>query len=256
MQLNLKRPIAFFDLETTGTNIAKDRIVEIGMIIVNTDNTTKEYRFLVNPTIPIPKEASLIHGIYDKDVENEATFKELAPRLYRIFDACDLAGYNSNYFDVPLLVEEFLRVGYNLNIKNRNLLDAFSIFTMFERRDLGSAYKFFCNKTLENAHSAIYDVRATFEVFKAQIERYDELENDMNFIADLTNRNKNSLDNANRFVLIDEIPCFNFGKYKGIAIEKVLKENPGYYSWIMQGDFPLNTKQVLTDIKKSITKLQ
>lgn len=251
MQLNLKKPIAFFDLETTGVNIAKDRIVEIGLIILNTDNTSKEYRFLVNPTIPIPIESSLIHNIYDKDVENEPTFKELAPRLYRLFDACDLAGYNSNHFDVPLIVEEFLRVGFNLKTKNKNLLDSFSIFTKFERRDLSSAYKFFCNKTLENAHSALADIRATFEIFKAQVEKYDELENDMEKIADLTNRNKNSIDNANRFVTINKEACFNFGKYRGQTVKNVLKENPGYYSWMMQGDFPLNTKQVLTDIKQS-----
>lgn len=254
MQLNLKRPIAFFDLETTGINVAKDRIVEIGLIIVNTDNSTKEYRYLVNPTIPIPVESSVIHGIYDEDIKNEPTFKELAPRLYRIFDACDLAGYNSNKFDVPLLVEEFLRVGYNFNTKNRNLLDAFNIFTMFERRDLTSAYKFFCNKTLENAHSALADVKATFEVFKAQVERYDELENDMNSIAELTMRNKNAIDNANRFVMIDNVACFNFGKHKGKTIEEVLKKDMGYYSWIMQGDFPLNTKQVLTEIKDTFQK--
>ncbi len=252
MQLNLKRPIAFFDLETTGVNVATDRIVEIGIIIVNVDNTEKEYRFLVNPTIPIPVEASLIHGIYTKDVVNEPTFAELSKELFDLLEPCDLAGYNSNRFDVPLLMEEFLRVGINYNIKTRNLLDAFTIFVMHEKRDLGSAYKYFCGKTLENAHTALADVKATYEVFKAQIEKYDDLENDMDSISKKFNQNSNSIDNANRFIWINKIACFNFGKHKGQPIENVLKSNPGYYAWMMKSDFAQDTKQKLTEIKNAI----
>lgn len=250
MQLNLKRPIAFFDLETTGVNVATDRIVEIGIIIVQTDNTEKEYRYLVNPTIQIPVESSVIHGIYDKDVANEKTFSELSKELFDLLDPCDLAGYNSNRFDVPLLMEEFLRVGIDFKLEERNLLDAFSIFVMHERRDLGSAYKFFCDKTLENAHTALADVKATYEVFKAQVVRY-ELGEDMAEIAKKTSNNKNAIDNANRFIWINKVACFNFGKHKGQPIENVLKTNPGYYAWMMKSDFAQNTKQKLTELKNS-----
>lgn len=254
MQLKLKRPLAFFDLETTGVNVATDRIVEIGIVIMAIDNTEKEYRFLVNPTIPIPVESSVIHGIYDKDVADAKTFAEMAQDLFDLLDPCDLGGYNSNRFDVPLLVEEFLRVGIDFRTDSRNLLDAFSIFVQHEKRDLSSAYKFFCDKTLENAHTALADVKATFDVFKAQVARYDDLENDMTAIAAASNQNKNALDNANRFTKINNIPCFNFGKHKGQPIQDVLKTNPGYYSWMMKSDFPQNTKQVLTEIKNSFAK--
>jgi len=251
MQLNLKRPLAFFDLETTGVNVATDRIVEIGIIIIQPDNSEKEYRYLVNPTVPIPTEASVIHGIYDKDVVNEKTFAKLSKELFDLLDPCDLGGYNSNRFDVPLLVEEFLRVGINFNIETRNLLDAFTIFVMHEKRDLSSALKFYCNKTLENAHSAVADVKATLDVFKAQIEKYDDLENDMDFISKNAKQNKNAIDNANRFVWVNKVACFNFGKHKGQPIEKVLKSNPGYYAWMMKSDFAQNTKQKLTELKTS-----
>lgn len=250
MELNLKRPIAFFDLETTGVNIAKDRIVEIGIVIVDIDNSEKEYRYLVNPTIPIPVETSLIHGIYDKDVANEKTFAEISQEIFDLLNPCDLAGYNSNHFDVPLLMEEFLRVGVDFNLQERNLLDAFKIFIMHEKRDLGSAYKFFCGKTLENAHTAIADVKATYEVFKAQLVKYN-LGTDMAEIAEKTGNNKNAIDNANRFIYINKVACFNFGKHKGQPIEKVLKSNPGYYAWMMKSDFAQNTKQKLTELKNS-----
>lgn len=254
MQLKLNRPLAFFDLETTGVNIATDRIVEIGIVIMAIDNTEKEYRFLVNPTIPIPVETSVIHGIYDKDVADAKTFAELSKELFDLLDPCDLGGYNSNRFDVPVLVEEFLRVGVDFRIDNRNLLDAFNIFIQHEKRDLSSAYKFFCNKTLENAHTALADVKATFDVFKAQVERYDDLENDMAFIAQASKQNKNAIDNAGRFIFVNKVACFNFGKHKGHPIEKVLKSNPGYYAWMMKSDFPQNTKQVLTELKESFGK--
>lgn len=252
MELNLKRPLAFFDLETTGVNVASDRIVEIGVLIIDRDNSEKEYRFLVNPTVPIPVEVSVIHGIYDKDVANEPTFAERAKELFDLLNPCDLAGYNSNRFDVPLLIEEFLRVNINFSIDDRNLLDAFTIFTMHEKRNLASALKFYCNKELVDAHTALADVRATADVFKAQVEKYDTLENDIDKIYDVTRNNRNTIDTANRLVKIKNVACFNFGKHKGQSVESVLSTNPGYYSWIMKSDFPLHTKQKLKEIKLSL----
>ncbi|MGB0886186.1 MAG: exonuclease domain-containing protein [Chitinophagales bacterium] len=252
MNLTLKRPLAFFDLETTGVNVATDRIVEIGILIVQTDKTTEEHRFLVNPTIPIPIEASVIHGVYDKDVENEPTFAQLAEKLYNLLNPCDLAGYNSNRFDVPLLIEEFLRVNINFSIDDRNLLDAFSIFTMKEKRDLGSALKFYCNKEIVNAHTAMADVVATYDVFKAQIERYGDLGEDIETIYENTRNNKNAIDTAHRLTMIKGVPCFNFGKHKGQTVQSVLTANPGYYSWIMRSDFALHTKQKLKEVKLSL----
>ena len=177
MQLHLKKPLAFFDLETTGVNVTADRIVEIGIVIMHVDGSKTEHRYLVNPTIPIPIESSLIHGIYDKDVVDSPSFAELSDELFELLNPCDLGGFNSNRFDVPILVEEFLRVEKNFSIDNRNLIDVRNIFVMMEKRDLTSAYKFFCGKDLENAHSALADVVATHEVFLAQVERYDELSN-------------------------------------------------------------------------------
>lgn len=252
MNLKLKKPLAFFDLETTGVNVATDRIVEIGILVIREDNSKEEYRYLVNPTVPIPVEVSLIHGIYDKDVADKPTFAELAKELYDLLNPCDLAGYNSNRFDVPLLVEEFLRVNVNFSIDNRNLLDAFSIFTMHEKRDLGSALKFYCDKEIQNAHTAMADVIATYDVFKAQIEKYDHLGNDIDGIYEKTRNNKNAIDTAQRLVMIKGVPCFNFGKHKGQAVKDVLTANPGYYSWIMRSDFALHTKQKLKEIKLSL----
>lgn len=252
MKLNLKRPLAFFDLETTGVNLATDRIVEIGILIIREDNSKEEYRYLINPTVSIPIEVSIIHGIYDKDVADKPTFAALAKEIYDLLDPCDLAGYNSNRFDVPLLLEEFLRVNINFNIDNRNLLDAFSIFTMFEKRDLSSALKFYCNKEIENAHTAMADVMATYDVFLAQLEKYNELGSDMDAIYEKTRNNKDAIDTAQRLIMIKNVPCFNFGKHKGEAIKDVLTANPGYYSWIMRSDFGLHTKQKLKEIKLSL----
>ena len=252
MQLNLIRPLAFFDLETTGVNIASDRIVEIGIVIMNIDGSKTQHRYLVNPTIPIPIETSMIHGIYDKDVIDSPTFKELADELFDLLNPCDLGGFNSNRFDVPLLIEEFLRVNKNFTFNDRNLIDVRNIFVMMEKRNLTSAYKFFCGKDLENAHSALADVIATQEVFEAQLDKYDSLPKDMDELNISTRNDLNQIDTANRLSLIDGKPAINFGKYKGHRVEDVLKKDPGYYNWIIRSDFNLHTKQKLKEIKLSL----
>ena len=252
MQLNLIKPLAFFDLETTGVNIASDRIVEIGIVIMNIDGSKTQHRYLVNPTIPIPIETSMIHGIYDKDVTDSPTFKELADELFELLNPCDLGGFNSNRFDVPLLIEEFLRVNKNFTFNDRNLIDVRNIFVMMEKRNLTSAYKFFCGKDLENAHSALADVIATQEVFEAQLDKYDALPKDMNELNLSTRNDLNQIDTANRLSLIDGKPAINFGKYKGHFVEDVLTKDPGYYNWIMRSDFNLHTKQKLKEIKLSL----
>ena len=261
MDLNIKTPIAFFDLEATGINISTDRIVEISILKILPDSTQEIKTLKINPTVPIPLETSLIHGIYDKDVVDAPTFKDVARELFRFFEGTDLAGFNVLKYDIPLLVEEFLRAGIDFDIEKRNLLDAQKIFFMMEKRNLSSAYKFYCGKTLENAHSAEADTIATYEVFKSQIERYmgQELEdlqgnkigimeNDMKKIHSLIN--EKMVDLAGRFVFNDKgEECFNFGKQKGKPIAQVLKEEPGYYDWMMKGDFPLDTKRKLTQVK-------
>jgi DNA polymerase III subunit epsilon len=253
MQLKLKRPIAFFDLETTGVNITTDRIVEIGIIRINPDNSKEERRYLVNPTIPIPIESSLIHGIYDEDVKTQPTFKDLSAELYEFLNPCDLSGFNSNRFDVPVLIEEFLRVDINFSIDKRNLIDVRNIFVMMEQRSLTAAYKFYCGKDLENAHSALADIQATYEVFLAQLERYEELSKDMDELNNTTRNDLNQIDTAARLVMQNNRPAFNFGKYKGMYVEDVLKKDPGYYNWILQNDFPLHTKQKLKEIKLTLS---
>lgn len=261
MDLNIKTPIAFFDLEATGINISTDRIVEISILKIFPDSSQELKTLKINPTVPIPLETSLIHGIYDKDVADAPTFKEVAKELFRFFEGADLAGFNVLKYDIPLLVEEFLRVGIDFDIEKRNLLDAQKIFFMMEKRNLSSAYKFYCGKTLENAHSAEADTIATYEVFKSQIERYQGqeledlqgnkigiIENDMKKIHNMIN--EKMVDLAGRFVFNDKgEECFNFGKQKGKPIAKVLKEEPGYYDWMMKGDFPLDTKRKLTQVK-------
>ncbi|MGB1248118.1 MAG: exonuclease domain-containing protein [Chitinophagales bacterium] len=249
MQLNLKRPIAFFDLETTGVNIVKDRIVEIGIIRINVDNSREERRYIVNPTVPIPVEAAMIHGIYDKDVVDAPTFAEIASEVYDFLNPCDLGGFNSNRFDVPLLVEEFLRCEINYSIDERNLIDVRNIFVMMEKRDLTTAYKVYCGKNLENAHSAMADVEATYEVFLAQLEKYEALENDMDAINRSSRHDLHQIDTANRIALDNDVEVINFGKYKGQAVKDVLKRDPGYYNWIMRSDFALHTKQKLKELK-------
>jgi DNA polymerase-3 subunit epsilon len=249
MQLNLKNPIVFFDLETTGINIARDRIVEISLLKVNVDGSEQSKTYRINPEMPIPKKSSEIHGIYDEDVADAPTFKEVARQLANFMEGCDIAGYNSNKFDIPLLAEEFIRAGVDFDMTKRKFIDVQTIFHKMEKRTLEAAYKFYCDKTLKDAHSAEADTRATYEVLKAQLDRYKELKNDVEWLSKFSSHNRNA-DFVGRIIFDengDEV--FNFGKYKGQKVTEVLKKDPGYYSWMMNGDFPLFTKKVLTNIK-------
>lgn len=250
MELNLKNPIVFFDLETTGVNITKDRIVEVSALKVHPNGKEEQRTFRVNPEMLIPKAASAIHGIYDEDVKDAPTFKEIAKDLGRFIEGCDLGGFNSNRFDIPLLAEEFLRVDVDFNMQRRKFVDVQTIFHKMEQRTLSAAYRFYCNKELDDAHSAAADTVATYEVLKAQLERYsDQLENNIEFLAEFSKQNKN-VDFAG-FIVYDDngIEVFNFGKNRGISVEKVLEEQPGYFAWMMNGEFPLYTKKILTEIK-------
>ena len=249
MQLNLKNPLVFFDLETTGINIVKDRIVEISFVKVYPNGKEESKTSRINPEMPIPPESTAIHGITDEDVKDCPTFKEIAKSLAAQIEGCDLAGYNSNRFDIPLLAEEFLRAGVDIDLNKRKFVDVQTIFHKMEQRTLAAAYKFYCDKSLENAHTAEADTMATYEVLKAQLDRYPELQNDINFLSQYSSYT-NNVDFAGRMVYNDKgEEVINFGKYKGRLVEEVLKNDPGYYSWIMNGDFPLNTKKILTEIK-------
>ena len=249
MQLNLRNPLVFFDLETTGIDIAKDRIVEISMVKVmpNGEEIVKTRR--INPGMPIPPESTAIHGITDEDVKDCPKFKEIAKSLAAQIEGCDLAGFNSNRFDIPMLAEEFLRAGVDVDLNRRKFIDVQTIFHKMEQRNLTAAYKFYCNKDLANAHSAEADTMATYEVLKAQFDRYPELENDVNFLSKYSSFT-NNVDFAGRMVYNEKgQEVINFGKYKGRLVEEVLKSDPSYYAWIMNGDFPLNTKKMLTEIR-------
>ena len=255
MKLNLNRPIVFFDLETTGTDVAKDHIVELCYIKIYPCGNEKSESMRIRPvdilghTIPIPKEASAVHGIYDEDVKDCPTFKEIAPNLQEVLRDCDLGGYNSNHFDIPLLVEEFLRAGINIDFSNSKFVDVCVIFKKMEQRTLSAAYKFYCKKDLVDAHSALADTQATVDVLEAQLDFYPELQNDIQYLADFSTTD-NNVDFAGRIVKNERNqPVFNFGKYKGQLVKDVLTKDPGYYSWMLQGDFPLQTKQVLKKIK-------
>jgi DNA polymerase-3 subunit epsilon len=249
MKLHLKRPLVVFDLETTGTSVNLDRIVEFSYIKVMPDGTENLKTLRFNPGIPIPHEVSLIHGIYDDDVKDQPLFKLKAKELAEEFMGCDFAGFNSNKFDFPLLVEEFLRAGVEFDVENRRFVDAQRIFHMMEQRTLTAAYKFYCNKELINAHSAEADTIATLEVLKAQIERYENMENDVDFLHNFTKQDKN-VDLAGRIIYNkDGIPIFNFGKHKGKLVQEVFKTDFGYYDWMMNGDFAEDTKRRLTQIK-------
>jgi DNA polymerase-3 subunit epsilon len=249
MQLNLHRPICFFDLETTGTNISKDRIVEISILKVFPSGEEKSYTYRINPTVPIPAETTAVHGITDEMVANEPTFKEKASEINQIIKDSDLAGYNSNRFDIPLLAEEMLRAGIDFEMGNRNAIDVQNIFHKMEQRTLVAAYKFYCDKDLTDAHSAEADTMATYEVLKGQLERYGTLENNMKFLAEFSTRRK-PVDFAGMLAYNEDgEECFNFGKHKGKRVVDVLRDEPGYYSWIQNADFPLYTKKVLTGIK-------
>ena len=250
MQLKLNRPIIFFDIEATGLNVASDRIVELCYIKLypNGKEEVKTQRY--NPGLHISAEASSVNGIYDEDVANCPRFKEKAAELAQTFTGCDLAGFNSNHFDIPLLVEEFIRAGVDFDITGAKFVDVQGIFHKMEKRDLTSAYKFYCNKNLEDAHTAEADTRATLEVLEAQLDRYaDTLQNNVTFLADFSRRNRN-VDLAGRIVYNDQgVETINFGKYRGRAVSEVLQRDPGYFSWIMQGDFTQNTKQTFKRIK-------
>ncbi|MBO6606884.1 3'-5' exonuclease [Psychroserpens sp.] len=249
MQLNLSKPICFFDLETTGINITNDRIVEISILKVYPNGKEESYTQRVNPTIPIPAEVTKVHGISDADVADKPTFKEISKEVHHMIKDSDLGGFNSNRFDIPLLAEEMLRAEVDFDMKNRQSIDVQTIFHKMEQRTLSAAYKFYCDKNLDDAHSAEADTKATFEVLKAQIERYEELENDAKFLAEFSSR-KRFADFAGFIAYNKEgQECFSFGKHKGKLVTDVLENEPGYFGWLLNADFPLYTKKVLTAIK-------
>jgi len=258
MELKLTKPICFFDLETTGTNVAKDRIVEISILKVFPNGNKESKTWLVNPEMEIPAEVIAIHGISNEKIANEPTFNALAPKIYEMIKGCDLGGYNSNRFDIPLLAEELLRADIDFDMKSQASVDVQTIFHKMEQRTLSAAYKFYCDKDLEGAHGAEADTNATYEVLKSQLDKYEGLENDMSWLSKYSERRKFA-DFAG-FIAFDKKgqEVFAFGKYKGKHIEKVLEEEPGYFGWIQNADFPLYTKKILTRIKlrKLNTKLK
>lgn len=262
MELNLKNPLVFLDLETTGMNIVTDRIVEIALIKVHPDGREEEKQWRINPEMTIPDLVSKIHGIYDEDIKDKPTFKEVAKTIALFIEGCDFAGFNSNRFDIPLLAEEFLRADVDLDLKKRKFIDVQAIFHKMEKRTLSAAYKFYCQKPLEDAHSAMADTKATYEVLKAQLDVYKDEEfddshgktskpivNDVQALSEFSAYDTN-VDFVGRIVYDENgIETINFGKNKGVSVEKVLREQPGYYGWIMNNEFPLYTKKVLTSIK-------
>ncbi|MFM8709841.1 MAG: exonuclease domain-containing protein [Sphingomonadales bacterium] len=245
--LQLTKPLAFIDLETTGVNLGTDRIVEIAIVKLLTDGSQTVKRKLINPEMPIPKASSDVHGITDEMVKDAPTFKQLAQELKQILDGCDLAGYNSNRFDIPLLVEEFLRSGVEFDMKGRRMLDVQQIFYKMEPRTLAAAYQFYCGKTLDGAHSAAVDASATYEVLQSQLQRYESLGSTVDSILKSIGEEP-IVDFAKRFVWDNGVEVFNFGKFKGRPVADVLRAEPQYYDWMMKGDFPQHTKQKLTEI--------
>lgn len=262
MNLKLKNPIVFLDLETTGMNIVTDRIVEIALIKVYPEGREEEKIYLINPETHIPEASSKIHGILDEDVKDKPTFKEVARNIAQFIEGCDFAGFNSNRFDIPLLAEEFLRADVDLDLKKHKFVDVQAIFHKMEKRTLAAAYKFYCQKNLVDAHSAMADTRATYEVLKAQLDVYQDEEyedsdgkiskpivNDVQALSEFSSYDTN-VDFVGRIVYDENgVEVINFGKNKGVPVEKVLKEQPGYFGWIMNSEFPLYTKKVLTAIK-------
>lgn len=246
----MANPIVFFDLETTGINIVKDRVVEISVLKVMPNGKEEQKTIRVNPGMHIPEEASKVHGIYDEDVKDCPTFKGIAKELARYIEGCDLGGFNSNRFDIPLLAEEFLRAEVDFDMSKRKFVDVQTIFHKMEQRTLSAAYRFYCDKNLEDAHTAAADTMATYEVLKAQLDRYgDQLENNVDFLSKFSSQNRN-VDFAGFIVLNDKgEEVFNFGKNKGMSVAKVLREQLGYYDWMLKSEFPLYTKKVLTKIK-------
>ncbi len=262
MELNLKRPLAFFDIESTGLNVSKDRIVELCIIKVNPNGTTETKTWLLNPGYPISEEAQKVHGISAEDVKDKPTFKQVAKDIHRFLANCDLAGYNSNRFDIPMLVEEFLRAGVDFDVENRRFIDVQNIFMKMEPRTLKAAYRFYLQKELENAHSATADVQATYEVLKAQLDRYAHtaytdkegetgtpVKNDVDALAKFSTHHRNA-DLMGQIIYNEKgEEVFNFGKHKGKTVEEVFRQEPSYYDWMQKADFPLYTKKLLTKIK-------
>lgn len=249
MDLNLKRPLAFIDLETTGINVSSDRIVELSVLKVSPNGKEEWMTTRVNPEMAIPPKTTDIHGITDEDVARAPLFREIGKKLAVFLNGCDLAGFNAIKFDIPVLAEEFLRSNIDFNFRNRRYVDVQVIFHKKEQRTLVAAYQFYCRKNLKDAHSSKADTAATFEILKSQLDRYDDLENDVEKLADYSSFNSN-VDFAGRIILDEDgVEIFNFGKYKGKAVELIFSEDPAYYSWMMKGDFPLFTKKVLTEIK-------
>ena len=249
MNLKISKPICFFDLETTGINISLDRIVEISILKVYPNGNKESKTWLVNPEIPIPIEVSNIHGITDDMIKDEPNFKTIAKDVKSMINNCDLAGFNSNKFDIPLLAEELLRSEIDFTLDNVLTIDVQNIFHKMEQRTLGAAYKFYCGKILENAHSSKIDTLATFEVLESQIKKYSELENNVKFLSDFSKRGKN-VDLAGFIKYNNEdIPCFDFGKHKGKTVEYILENEPGYFGWLLNADFPMYTKKVLTNLR-------
>ena len=254
MQLNLKNPLIFFDLETTGIDIVKDRIVEISLVKVLPDGSSETKTRRLNPGMPIPAEATAVHGITDDDVKDCPHFEQVARSLAAYIKGCDLAGYNSNKFDIPVLAEEFLRAGVDIDLKKRKFVDVQTVFHKKEQRTLSAAYKFYCDQNLEDAHSAEADTMATYEVLKAQLDRYDDLKNDIDFLAEYTTQNR-TLDYAGRILLNDrDEAVFGFGKYKGEKVDEVFRREPSYYTWMKERDFPLYTKLVIDRIYLALNK--
>ncbi|CAN5256469.1 3'-5' exonuclease [soil metagenome] len=247
MKLELQRPIAFIDLETTGINIGTDKIVEIAIVKILADGTKQIKRKLLNPQMPIPAAASDIHGITDEMVKDAPTFKQVANEIKQFIENCDIGGYNSNRFDIPMLIEEFFRAGMEFSIEGRKMVDVQKIFHQMEQRTLSAAYKFYCNKILDGAHSAEADAQATWEILLAQVERYPNIGTTVESIVKFTGED-DIVDFARRFIKVNGIETFNFGKHKGKAVTEVLKIEPQYYDWMMKGDFAMNTKQKFTEI--------
>ncbi|MFM2386418.1 MAG: hypothetical protein RL660_1175 [Bacteroidota bacterium] len=247
MNLNITKPIAFLDLETTGINVAKDRILEIAIVKLMPDGSEKKFYKLINPEMEIPAQSIEVHGITNEKVKSEPSFKEVANDIKQFIEGCDLAGYNSNRFDIPLLFEEFARVGIQVDLKSRRQVDVAQIFMKMERRTLEAAYQFYCGKKLDGAHSAVNDVEATKEILLAQLDRYNELQNDVEYLHNFS-KGEDFADFSRRIKLVNSEPYFNFGKYKDIAVKEIFAKEPSYYDWMMRGDFAADTKQVISEI--------
>tara|TARA_B100000963_G_scaffold174481_1_gene151791 strand:+ start:203 stop:973 length:771 start_codon:yes stop_codon:yes gene_type:complete len=249
MNLKISKPLCFFDLETTGINVSNDRIVEISVLKIYPNGNKESRTWLVNPGIKIPQEAINVHGISNEMVVNEPSFSEIAHEINSMINNCDLAGYNSDKFDIPLLAEELLRADIEFDIDNIQTIDVQNIFHKMEQRTLAAAYKYYCGKILDNAHSSKVDTLATYEVLESQLKKYSELENNVKFLSDFSKRGKN-VDPAG-FIKLNEnqIPCFSFGKHKGKSVEYVMQNEPGYFGWILNADFPMYTKKVLTKLR-------